>query len=99
MSEQSPHTVIVTFQVAAGAQAEALHDIAAYVERFLSKQPGFIESTLHEGLDGTSIVHYAQWTSEEAFSKVGETARQQPEFPKLMKYQPTGRGYTTHRNF
>jgi len=93
------HFVVVTFTTTQENQQQALADIGEYVERFLSRQPGFINSRLLAGNDGTGIVHQAEWTTESAFTAIGPLARQQPDFAKLMAYQPKGVGYRLAREF
>jgi heme-degrading monooxygenase HmoA len=93
------HFVVVDFDVEAGKQEEALALIGDYVASFLSQQPGFIHSVLHRGLDGSSIVHYAQWRSEQDFKQAGEKARAHPDLPALLAYNPRGRGFTSWRTF
>lgn len=93
MSEKNQHIVIVTFVTEPGNQSEALEKIGAYIDGFLSRQPGFIESFLHQSLDGMSLVHYAKWRSEADFKSAGEKARAHPDLPALMVYQPKGTGY------
>ncbi len=93
------HIVIVTFEVDPAAQDVALEAIGAYVGTFLSQQPGFVESVLHRGLDGGSIVHYAKWESEAAFKAAGVKARLHPDLPALLAYKPSGRGYTAWKSF
>ena len=99
MTVDTYHTVIVTFEVDPAAQVEALEKIGAYVGGFLSRQPGFVESFLHQGLDGQSIVHYARWQSEADFKAAGEKARVHPDFPALMVYKPSGKGYRVWKSF
>ena len=99
MPADNPHIVIVSFETTAQAQAEAIEKIGAYVDDFLSRQPGFIESRLHRGLDGQSIVHYAAWRSESDFKAAGEKARTHPDLPALMVYKPSGKGYQVSRVF
>lgn len=99
MTTEQPHIVIVNFEIEPGAQAEALEKIGAYVQSFLSRQPGFIESFLHEGLDGTSIVHYARWRSEADFKAAGEGARAHPDMPALLAYKPSGKGYRVWKTY
>ena len=82
-------TVIVRFQTEPDTQEEALRKIGAYVDEFLSRQPGFVRSFLSRNGDGTSIVHYARWQSESAFAAAGEKARAHPYLPALMAYQPS----------
>ncbi len=99
MATDDSHIVIVTFEIEPGTQAEALEKIGAYVGSFLSQQPGFVESSLHEGLDGNSIVHYARWKSEADFKAAGEGARAHPDMPALMAYKPTGQGYRVWKTY
>lgn len=95
----SEHVVIVSFETTPENQAEALERIGAYVDSFLSRQPGFIASRLHRGLDGTTLVHYARWQSEAHFQAAGEKAREHPDLPGLMQYQPAGKGYTVWASY
>jgi len=99
MASDDSHIVIVDFEIEPGGQAEALDKIGAYVESFLSRQPGFIESFLHAGLDGTSIVHYARWRSEADFKAAGVGARAHPDMPALLAYKPSGRGYRIWKSY
>jgi heme-degrading monooxygenase HmoA len=89
----SEHIVVVFFETTPENQEEALEKIGAYIDSFLSRQPGFLGSQLHRGLDGTSLVHYARWRSEEDFQAAGVLAREHPDMPALMAYKPSGRGY------
>lgn len=93
------HIVIVSFETDTATQDAALAAIGAYVGSFLSRQPGFVESRLHRGLDGRSIVHYATWESEAAFKAAGEKARSHPDLPALLVYKPSGRGYSVWKTF
>jgi len=93
------HIVIVTFETTAENQTEALEKIGAYVDSFLSQQPGFIASQLHRGLDGTSLVHYARWRSEADFQAAGEKARAHPDLPALRVFKPAGRGYAVWASY
>ncbi len=92
-------TVIVNFETRADTQNEALEKIGAYVESFLSQQPGFVESHLSGSLDGTSIVHYARWKDETDFAAAGEKARSHPDLPMLMAYQPSAQRHTLWKSF
>ena len=60
MTESKKHIVIVTFNIDSDNQRTALQEIGDYVGNFLSQQPGFLSSRLHSGIDGASIVHYAE---------------------------------------
>lgn len=98
-STQAHHFVVVTFATTNENQAQALAEIGHYVGGFLSQQPGFVSSRLLASNDGQSIVHQAEWTTESAFAAAGPLARQHPDFPKLMAYQPKGVGYHLARAF
>ncbi len=93
------HYVVVDFQVEESLQDAALEMIAGYVDSFLSRQPGFKRSTLHKGKDGCSIVHYAQWQSEEHFLAAGAKAQDHPDLPRLRQFNPRGRGFISWRTF
>lgn len=93
------HFVIVTFHTNNKNQALALDEIGAYVAGFLSQQPGFITSRLFAARDGLSVVHQAEWNDEAAFQAAGSLAREHPDLPKLMAYEPKGVGYQLNRTF
>ena len=93
------HYVVVTFKTTTDNQSQAVNDIADYVASFLSQQPGFIKSQLLASNDGQSLVHQAQWTNEAAFQAAGVLAREHPDLPKLMAYEPKGIGYRQMRTF
>lgn len=99
MNRQGPFTVIVSFDTTPEEQDQALEEIGAYVESFLSRQPGFLRSWLHTSIDGTGLVHYAQWQSQADFQAAGAKAREHPALPGLMKYNPQGRQYEVARGF
>ena len=96
---QDHHFVIVTFTTERNNQGQALTEIGDYVADFLSQQPGFITSRLFASQDGQSVVHQAEWTSEQAFKDAGPLAREHPDFPKLMTYEPKGIGHALIRTF
>ncbi len=81
-------TVIVNFETEPDEQSEALEKIGSYVGSFLSQQPGFVQSKLHQSTDGKRIVHYAQWQSEEDFRAFAEIAGSHPDLPAIRKYNP-----------
>jgi heme-degrading monooxygenase HmoA len=99
MAADDHHYVIVEFTVEPDQQERALKMIGDYVAGFLSQQPGFLESTLHRGNDGTSIVHVARWQSEADFKRAGEKAQSHPDLPAMRAFEPRGRGFTAYRRF
>jgi quinol monooxygenase YgiN len=58
-------TVISTFTVHDGKQQDLLSLLSTNAA-WLSKLPGFIGAAFHPSADGTRIVNYAQWESEDA---------------------------------
>ncbi|MDZ7668938.1 MAG: antibiotic biosynthesis monooxygenase [Gammaproteobacteria bacterium] len=92
-------TVIVHFDTTAENQLQALEEIGTYIEDFLSRQDGFLRSRLHRALDGSGLVHYALWRSEDDFRAAGAKAREHPALPGLMQYNPRGQYYDVSREF
>jgi hypothetical protein len=84
----SNYWIIVNFETEPGEQDIALGLIGNYIETFLSQQPGFIQSRLHKGTDGTRIVHCAEWKSEEHFRAFAGKAASHPDLPEIRKYKP-----------
>jgi heme-degrading monooxygenase HmoA len=99
MNRDGLFTVIVHFDTTPENQTHALEEIAAYIEDFLSRQDGFVQSALHRSLDGEGLVHYALWRSEEQFKAAGVKAREHPALPGLMQYKPRGQYYEVTRRF
>jgi len=99
MKREGTFTVIVDFDTTPANQEQALEEIGAYVDAFLSRQPGFLESWLHRSLDGEGLVHYALWRSQADFQAAGAKAREHPALPALMRYNPRGRQFEVWRSF
>lgn len=57
---------------------QLLHDAYEKVIKYL---PGFVSANFHKSLDGTRVVNYAQWKSQEAF----EAVLQNPEAKKHLE--------------
>ena len=96
---QGHHFVIVTFKTNEDNQQRAILEIGDYVAEFLSRQPGFIRSSLFASNDAHSLVHQAEWVNESAFQAAGTLARKHPDLPKLMVFEPKGIGYQLSRTF
>jgi heme-degrading monooxygenase HmoA len=99
MNRDGMFTVIVHFDTTAENQARALEEIGAYVDEFLSRQDGFVQSWLHRSLDGASLAHYALWESEAHFKAAGEKAREHPALPGLRQYNPRAGQFVVCRSF
>ena len=99
MHNPSEHVVVVDFSVSPDEEDQALHEIAEYIDSFLSKQSGFIVSTLHKGLEPGSILHYARWHSEADFNRAAQAAQSHPDLPRMRSFKPRGRGFTPWHSF
>ncbi|MEN0056539.1 MAG: antibiotic biosynthesis monooxygenase [Mucilaginibacter sp.] len=71
--EQQAFTLINVFTVAADRQDELTNFLIQNTDEFISKCPGFISASFHKGIDGTSVVVYAQYDSLEAFQNMIKT--------------------------
>lgn len=60
-------TLINVFTVDPADQRRLIDRWQDATENVLRDLPGFISANLHRSLDGTKVVNYAQWDSEEAF--------------------------------
>jgi heme-degrading monooxygenase HmoA len=85
--------VVVTFETDQQNHAEAKELIGAYIKDFLSQQPGFIESKLHENRKATGLLHYARWKREADFRAFAEIASAHPALSALRKFKPNANFY------
>jgi heme-degrading monooxygenase HmoA len=68
----------------AGKQDELLRVLQERA-RFMATQPGFVSISLHESLDGDSIVNYVQWTSRELLEKAHHSPEFREKWPQVSK--------------
>jgi len=85
--------VVVTFDTKKSNHATARTQIDDYIRDFLSQQPGFIESRLHELEAGSGLLHYASWQSENDFKSFALKARNHPALPAIREYAPSANFY------
>jgi quinol monooxygenase YgiN len=64
---QSLVTLINVFTVDPATQRELVDVLAAATEDVMRHRPGFVSANIHASLDGTKVVNYAQWESEDHF--------------------------------
>ena len=57
-------TLVNVFIVDEDRQDELIRILSAATDDFVSTQPGFISTSFHKGLDGKTVVNYAQWHAE-----------------------------------
>ena len=60
-------------------QQQALIDAWLRFVEAVTDEPGMIGAALHRSTDGTRVVNYAQWRSEEDFENFGQKYREQME--------------------
>ncbi|MFW6094518.1 MAG: antibiotic biosynthesis monooxygenase [Pseudomonadota bacterium] len=99
MSREATFAVIVEFETTPENRQQALDEIGAYVDDFLSRQDGFLQSWLHCAADGHTVVHHALWRSEAQFRAAGEKARGHPALPTVQRYHPSARFFEVSRTF
>ncbi|WP_434439255.1 antibiotic biosynthesis monooxygenase family protein [Lentzea sp. E54] len=68
-------TLVNVFTVAPARQDELVAALDKASDEVFAALPGFISANLHASLDGTRVVNYAQWSSEQAY----RDALQRPE--------------------
>lgn len=68
--EQKLLTLINVFSVAPENQEKLINLLISCTDEFISDCPGFISASYHKGVDGKSVVLYAQYEDMEAFQGV-----------------------------
>jgi quinol monooxygenase YgiN len=63
-------TLINVFAIEPSRQQKLVDMLIEYTEQIMNKQEGFISANIHKSLDGTKVINYAQWKSQEAFEKM-----------------------------
>ncbi|MCW2139749.1 antibiotic biosynthesis monooxygenase [Actinoplanes cyaneus] len=59
---------LVTIRLGDPAAGQPLLDLlAGEVEQWVRFQPGFVSANYHVSIDGTRVINYAQWSSEQAY--------------------------------
>jgi quinol monooxygenase YgiN len=66
-------TVINVFDCEPGNQDKLIAALEKATQDVFVRLPGFVSANLHKSLDGKHVVNYAQWTSEENFTKMQKT--------------------------
>jgi hypothetical protein len=77
-------TLIVTYLCAEEKQAELIAAIDSSVDDLFAKQPGFISSSVHAGLDRTRVLNYVQWERVEDFDAAGQVPEIQERVAQFM---------------
>ncbi|MGO9027857.1 MAG: antibiotic biosynthesis monooxygenase family protein [Acidimicrobiales bacterium] len=68
-------TLVNVFTVEPKDQLRLVEHWQQATEEVIRHLPGFISANVHRSLDGTKVINYAQWESEDAF----DAMRHNPE--------------------
>ena len=84
-------TLINVFTVDAEKQNELAELLVRATDETMQHLPGFISASIHRSVDGTRVVNYAQWQSQEDFAALRENPKARPHMEaaaKLAKFDP-----------
>jgi quinol monooxygenase YgiN len=68
-------TLINVFTVEPENQEKLVKLLTDATEETMKHLPGFISANIHRSFDGTRVVNYAQWESQESFEAMQEDPR------------------------
>ena len=74
-------TLINVLTVHPERQQQLVDLLIASIEGGMRARPGFVSASVHPSLDGTRVVNYAQWRTEEDFRAMASD----PATQKLLK--------------
>ena len=66
-AEAGLFTLINTFRVASERQQDLINLLVTATEQVMRHRAGFVSANIHRGLDGRTVVNYAQWRSRDDF--------------------------------
>lgn len=69
LTEGPEITLVNVFTVAPENQDALLAALDQATAEVFAAVPGFVSANLHASLDGTRVINYAQWASEEAYQE------------------------------
>jgi quinol monooxygenase YgiN len=85
ISVDAPHvTLINVFTVAPQRQAELVDMLDRATTEVFVHLRGFHSANLHASLDGSRVVNYAQWASQEAFEVMLDRQDTQEHMKEIM---------------
>ncbi|MEZ0607815.1 antibiotic biosynthesis monooxygenase [Fibrella sp. WM1] len=85
----TPLNVIVRFDVPADGIDALIALIGHFFRNEVSRFPGFISAKLHRNEEGTVLINYATWESQEAFFHFMTFARDSEFSKQIQAYKPT----------
>jgi len=78
-------TLINVFRVKTEDQGQLIDLLTKATKESVSKLDGFISASLHKSKDGTKVVMYAQWKSEEHYQNMRRNASASPFLDEALK--------------
>lgn len=94
-------TLVNVFTVAPDRQEELIQALSRATTEVMRGIPGFVSANLHASLDGTAVVNYAQWASEQDFQAMFEYPGVKEHMAEITaiieKFEP--RLYTVRETF
>jgi heme-degrading monooxygenase HmoA len=84
-------TLVNVFTVDPEKQTELANLLISATNDAMRHLPGFISASIHRSVDGTKVVNYAQWRSQEDFAALKENPKARPHMEaaaKLAKFDP-----------
>jgi quinol monooxygenase YgiN len=79
-TDTDPVTLVNVFTVEPAQQLALVDALDTATREIFSTLPGFISANLHTSLDGTRVINYAQWASEQQYAD----ALQRPDVREHM---------------
>ena len=74
VTEDDQVTLVNVFTVKPRQQTELVDALDRATSTLFATVPGFISANLHTSLDGTRVVNYAQWASEQQYKEALQRA-------------------------
>lgn len=74
VTEDDQVTLVNVFTVEPRQQAELVDALDRATSTLFATVPGFISANLHTSLDGTRVINYAQWASEQQYKEALQRA-------------------------
>jgi quinol monooxygenase YgiN len=84
-------TLINVFSVEPADQQRLVQVLAEATNEVMKTMPGFISASIHQSIDGTRVVNYAQWRSRADFQAMTQNPRARPHMEaaaKLARFEP-----------
>jgi|SRR5271166_2846431 len=76
-------TLINTFKAKPGQQTAIVRSLKRVTEDVMMHLPGFVSANVHEGLDGVTVINYAQWANRADFEAMFKHPQAQAHMAEL----------------